>query len=311
MTLDSSLPWEKVAEPQKDFVDLDMLWYTAYELYGYTKPAKKKELSLFDGRIGVNLFTPNKNKTFINYDDYSKNNLDNLLEFTINLTPYSEHVSRFLDVYHPFMKDELDDNYIFEMNTNNLGCSCGPISYPKSGSIEICSTYTNPIGAGDGIIHEVWHQRLHALGIDFETHSKLFFTNQDDELFDSPIRKDKLRPMPAVIQAQYSYIGVTEYYKSLIDVLFHPTDSVLESKPKYTNLSTANLNSWLRASARNVYRIREGVETIRNNIKPTPDIGERFIYGYIQYANRVINQAIEQIKYYEQKFNVVYDWGVR
>ena len=31
----------------------------------------------------------------------------------------------------------------------------------------------------------------------------------------------------------------------------------------------------------------------------------------MNYADRVINTSIEQIKYYEQKFDVEYDWGVR
>ena len=310
MILDSSLPWESVAEPQKDFVDLEMLWSTADKLYGYTKPPQNKELSLFGGRVGVNLIAlPNNHKKVITQEDYSKNNLAQLLELTLSLTPYYESVSKFLDVYHPYVNDDSDN--VFEMNLSGLGCSCGPITYPKTGTIEISSTYSNPIGAGDGIIHEVWHQRMHALGIDFETHSKLFFTNDDTEVYDSPIRKDKLRPIPAIIQAQYSYIGVTEYYQSLIENLFDRKDSILTSRPKYSNLSISNLDSWLRMSARNVYRIREGVDTIAANIKPTPDIGERFIYGYMNYADRVINTSIEQIKYYEQKFDVEYDWGVR
>ena len=199
----------------------------------------------------------------------------------------------------------------YTMNLMMLGCSCGPISTPKSGTIEVSSTYYNPIGAGDGIIHEVWHQRMHALGINFETHAGLFFTNRGDELYDSPIRKDKLRPMPAVIQAQYSYIGVTEYYKTLIDQLFDPITAELDSIPKYPNLHTATLDNWLKMSARNVYRIREGSVIIRDNVKPTPNIGERFIQGYLKYSDRVITEAILQLQQYEKKFNVKYEWGPR
>lgn len=311
MHLDASLPWEKVAEPQADFVDLDMLWYTAKNLYNYQKPNHTKELTMFNGKVGVELISQNSNRTCIEQEDYFKNDLASKLELTLSLTPYAEQVSRFLDVYYPYSRDAINDDQKFELNLISLGCSCGPVSFPKMGSIEVCSTYTNPIGAGDGLIHEVWHQRMHALGIDFETHSKLFFTNEDHEVYESPIRKDKLRPMPAVIQAQYSYIGVTEYYKTLIDNLFDPAQATPESSPKFSNLHTGSLDSWLKTSARNVYRIREGVDTIMANIKPIPNIGERFIQGYINYANRVINQAIDQLKYYEQKFHVQYDFGTR
>lgn len=307
MELDKSLPWEKVAEPQSDFVDLDLIWYVAEELYQYKKKEQLSEITLLD-RIAINFNCNNEKK--IKKEDYISNDLNLLLENILKNTPYSEHISRFLDVYYPYFRNQDPDSYDFEKTGHVLGCSCGPKSFPINGSIEVCSTYMNPISAGDGIVHEVWHQRLHALGIDFETHAGLFFTNSDEEVFDSPIRKDKLRPMPAVIQAQYSYIGVTEYYKTLIDSLFRDNPSQNE-KINTPNIHSANLDSWLRASARNVYRIREGVETINSNIKPTPDIGERFMFGYMSYANRVINEAIDQLKYYENRFNVKYDWGER
>jgi hypothetical protein len=311
MQLDPLFPWEKVAEPQTDFVDLTMLWHTANQLYGYQKTAHGRELSIFDGQVGVNLTSTNSIRQLIQPAEFLENNLAELLEFTLKLTPYVDQVSKFLDVYHPYVKDFEINSDPYTMNLTMLGCSCGPITSPKLGSIEVSSTYPNPISAGDGIIHEVWHQRMHALGIDFETHAGLFFTNQDDELYDSPIRKDKLRPMPAVIQAQYSYIGVTEYYKTLIDQLFDPITAELDSEPKYPNLHTATLDNWLKLSARNVYRIREGVDTIKDNVKPTPNIGERFIQGYMNYAERVITEAIKQLQHYEHRFNVTYEWGPR
>jgi hypothetical protein len=173
------------------------------------------------------------------------------------------------------------------------------------------SSYSNSVTAGDGIIHEVWHQRLHALGIDFETHAGLFFTNTDTEVYDSPIRKDKLRPMPAVIQAQYSYIGVTEYYKTLIDKLFDSETPTPDDPPNNININATSLDSWLSLSAHNVYRIQEGVDTINANIKPTSDIGERFLLGYMNYANRVITEAIDQLRRHEMLFDKTYDWRAK
>jgi hypothetical protein len=306
MQLDKSLPWQKAAEPQPDHSDLDIIWYTANQLYNYQKPTMRSEVALFEC-VAVN-FDCGFEKNFTQ-EDYTSNELSHKLETTLNLTPYAASISKFLDVYYPYLRND-NPAYDFENFGYLLGCSCGPKSFPKDGVIAVCSTYPNPVSAGDGLVHEVWHQRLHALGIDFETHSRLLFSNADDELYESPIRKDKLRPMPAVIQAQYSYIGVTGYYTSLIDQLFDKQTAEITTKP-IAQIHKADLNNWLLVSARNVYRIREGVDTISANLKPTPDIGERFFQGYMGYANRVIDQAIDQLKYFEQKFNVQYDWGTR
>jgi len=312
MQLDKNLPWEKLAEPQTDFSDLEMIWYVADRLYQYQKPLVDSDVTMFGGRVAIKLFDDGVTRSTSNYTEYPKDkfltgNKVQLLEDTLRLTPYAEHVARFLDAYHPKINEKHDEYHSIAA----LGCQCGPVKKPADGSIEVGSSYSNPVTAGDGIIHEVWHQRLHALGIDFETHAGLFFTNADTEVYDSPIRKDKLRPMPAVIQAQYSYIGVTEYYKTLIDKLFDSETPTPTDPPNNNNINVSALDSWLSLSAHNVYRIREGVDTINANIKPTSDIGERFLLGYMNYANRVITEAIDQLKRYEMLFDKTYDWGAR
>lgn len=311
MQLDKNLPWEKVAEPQQDLSDLDMLWYVSDMLYGYKKPVATAPLTMFGGKVAIKLSNTAQShteSTYVHHDaaSFISENKAHRLEQLLKLTPYASHVAEFLDVYHPKINKKYDHHH----SQSTLGCQCGPVMKPRDGSIEVGSSYNNPVTAGDGIIHEVWHQRMHALGIDFETHSGLFFTNSDDELYESPIRKDKPRPMPAVIQAQYSYIGVTEYYKTLIDMLFGP-DALQNDQPSDLLMNTGQLDSWLTTSAFNVYRIRQGVETINKYVKPTSDIGERFMTGYMNYALRVISEAIEQLNNYEKKFHVEYNWGVR
>lgn len=310
MQLDKNLPWEKAAEPQQDLSDLHMMWYVSDLLYDYKKPRLLESVSMFDGKVAVKLddHAQTHDSTYIPHDSetFIAQNKAQRLEQLLELTPYSAHVAEFLDVYHPRINKKYDAHH----SGASLGCQCGPVKKPCDGSVEVGSSYNNPVTAGDGIIHEVWHQRMHALGIDFETHAGLFFTNAHHEVYDSPIRKDKLRPMPAVIQAQYSYIGVTEYYKTLIDVLFD-SEADRSSVPLNPDMNSSHLDAWLTLSAFNVYRIREGVDTINQYVKPTADIGERFMWGYMAYANRVITEAIAQLKKYEQKFDVEYNWGVR
>jgi len=91
-----------------------------------------------------------------------------------------------------------------------VGCSCGHWQPPETGGATVVfTTVGDPIGGAEGLVHEAGHLRLHALGVDLEAHDGRLLANAPDELHVSPIRKDKLRPMSAVLQAQYSYVWVT------------------------------------------------------------------------------------------------------
>jgi hypothetical protein len=101
MQLDKNLPWEKLAEPQADFSDLDMIWYVADRLYQYQKPPVDSEVTMFSGRVAIKLFDDGVTRSTSNYTEYPKEkfltgNKVQLLEDTLKLTPYAEHVARFL-----------------------------------------------------------------------------------------------------------------------------------------------------------------------------------------------------------------------
>lgn len=87
-----------------------------------------------------------------------------------------------------------------------LGGSCGP----GDGWGKIMVMAGNPVGYAEGVLHELGHHKLRAMGIDMEEHDGRFLLNGPDELYESGVRKDKLRPMSAVLHAHYSYLHVTE-----------------------------------------------------------------------------------------------------
>jgi hypothetical protein len=72
----------------------------------------------------------------------------------------------------------------------------------------IAGTMDSPIGLAQAVVHEVAHHKLRALGIEFESASGLIL-NSSDEVYMSPIRYDRLRPMTAVFHAQYSFTYVS------------------------------------------------------------------------------------------------------
>jgi hypothetical protein len=82
-----------------------------------------------------------------------------------------------------------------------VGSICGPGSY-GFGSIAV--TVNHHMGLAEGIVHEMAHHKLRALGVEFES-AKRIVANSTQDRFRSPIRYDCLRPMTAVLHAQYSY----------------------------------------------------------------------------------------------------------
>jgi len=87
-----------------------------------------------------------------------------------------------------------------------VGGTCGP----GNGWGEILVVSNNPVGYAEGVVHELGHHKLRALGIDMEEHDGKLLMNDPEELYESGVRKDKLRPMSAVLHAHYSYLHVTE-----------------------------------------------------------------------------------------------------
>lgn len=94
----------------------------------------------------------------------------------------------------------------------SLGCYCG--SYDDN---TVFSTINDIAGGVEGLLHEAGHLEVHNLGIHFEEWDPGTLANSPEELYESPIRKDKLRPMGAVLHAQYSYLWVLEWYNRLGD----------------------------------------------------------------------------------------------
>ncbi len=85
-----------------------------------------------------------------------------------------------------------------------LGSICG-----SNGISEVYSLVTNQVGFAEGLVHEMAHCKLRAIGIGLE-HAFHIITNKEEALYKSPIRYDKLRPMSAIIHGQYSFLHVLE-----------------------------------------------------------------------------------------------------
>lgn len=163
-----------------------------------------------------------------------------------------------------------------EWSEQGTGCSSGSnLPLVDAPWTVIYTTVFDPIGGAEGIVHEAGHLTLHALGVAFESHDGELIKNVPDELFVSPIRKDKLRPMSAVLHAHYSYVLVTA-----LDLII--ADGMDEG-------------GGLAHLVYNLPRIEEGVVTINEHAKWT-EAGEAFWSGLRNWTERTIEDAHERLE---------------
>jgi hypothetical protein len=134
----------------------------------------------------------------------------------------------------------------------------------------ICATVNNALGLAQAMVHEMAHQKLRALGVSFESASRLV-TNDPAVLLDSPIRKDRRRPMTAVFHAQYSFIHVTCLDLHMIT---GEADPVVR-------------DHLLMLLARNVPRMEAGMEELTGRVE-TDAAGSVFVAAFLAWAAEVI-----------------------
>lgn len=154
------------------------------------------------------------------------------------------------------------------------GCTCGQFS-DDWGWIYV--TADNPWGFAEGIVHETAHWKLRAFGIWFEDWTDTLLANRVDELYASPVRKDKPRPMGAVLHAQYSYVHVAAMCTALLKATPAPTQTDVD---------------W---TALQVSRITEGRATLNAHARGT-EAGEAFLAGLDAWTQDVIAEGTAAVQ---------------
>lgn len=73
----------------------------------------------------------------------------------------------------------------------------------------------DPVGLAEAFVHEMAHNKLRALGVGNE-HARLLIVNGPRELFQSPVTRVGMRPMTAVLHAEYSFVHVVQLESDLL-----------------------------------------------------------------------------------------------
>jgi len=308
----NTINWKRVARPQSDGYDSYVISSFLKDKYGWTKNKPTSEYTLCDGHVAVVSSLHYKKISDIINNIYESDYRVYLLDAyeiwdnakAARLTPYLSAwnegygmLKLFLDQFWPLIgyislhnneelikiKNATLNEVIQQVNERiSRGCSSGhynPLHHnpPLSNFVNaVYVTIESPQGCAEGIYHEVGHARLNALNLHIEQHDGRLFSNSQDELYESPIRRDKKRPLSAVIQAIYSWIIFSENDLQCAKITGNATES---AEYLITNLP----------------KIEDGLVTIRQHIRCTPE-GTAFFDGYFEWGDDVCTRARELCK---------------
>ncbi len=134
----------------------------------------------------------------------------------------------------------------------------------------VAVTVNDPVALAESIVHEMGHNKLRALGVDF-TSAKRIVTNTEGDQYKSPVRYDCLRPMTAILHAMWSYTYLTALD---VEILRASSDHAVKHRVAQQSL------------ALNLPRLDFGLDVLQSHVQ-TDEAGKQFFFGFFQWLDRV------------------------
>ena len=151
----------------------------------------------------------------------------------------------------------------------------GSMSHQPPATIgSMWATVNDPICLAQAFVHELAHNKLFALGQQFEGSGPLF-TNERGELYDSPIRLDVPRPISAVFHGVYAFLHVLS-----LDLRILGKEMLDQETRRYL----------LVLLRKNVDRVRIGLQIVAKCAKPSV-FGKGFVADTFAWAADELAQA--------------------
>lgn len=266
----NSLDWSRLAEPQADQYDTNVILQLAASA---TNPYQRRPVgtapSVFDGSVAVRYVyheLPEFESLALQYPDapLDHQNIAIAAEYVRTWPTAFTQCQQLLDSIHPALHPEMS----LESTEIYRGSLCH--SY-ESLFGTMWATIFCPLGLAEAMVHEVAHQKLRALGVSVESATAIV-GNDPSDLYVSPIIKDRLRPLSAVLHAEYSYVHVTA-----LDIAIVEAEQNLERREVMCGVLETNLA-----------RIEEGYESLRKHFIPGAH-GEEFIQSFFAWTERTID----------------------
>lgn len=255
MCEDLALDWSRVAEPQLD----------SYDLFAFSGALAKRRCSssnhshFFEGAVcAIDLTDELACRTgFVSAPLYH--------------LPMAIELLRCWPVVHkafPVLVDTIVPVAIPGLDTrSSTGSSSTHLqSYPRT----VFVTTFDAIGTATALVHEMAHLKLHSIGIHIEESASLIL-NDASELFESPVRKDKGRPMQAILHAAYAFAHIA-------DLLIH-----IMGGDAYISVDTPHAMMLYRSLS----KLEPAIAVLRTHVR-TDRRGSDLLAGFLNWGDRVM-----------------------
>jgi HEXXH motif-containing protein len=276
--------WRRMVEPQPDHYDTAMTLRlagettTALRPQPYRRTAPAREPTIFDGSVAVRHvyrelpeFCAGLGASEGNFLDAPTDhpNLRRAAELIRCWPTVFEQCQQLLEAVHPAIDVRIP------FRTNDLYRGSNSHSYERRFGT-LWATIHCQFGLANAVVHEMAHQKLRALGVSVESAMRIV-ANDPTERYESPVIKDRLRPMMAVLHAEYSFLYVTELELHIVRSMAPgPTRRAL-----------------MAVLATNRGRISQGLAVLRRHLRTDAEGGE-FAEALFRWADRLIAEAAPQ-----------------
>ncbi len=292
-----ALDWYRLAKPQDDDYDMNALFELEFKRKQWQKYVAKTPYTLAHGGIAV---YPGANPNAGAHISLGPNTepcdlSDITLEWIQTINPFVDTwtrgvygLGRFVDEFWTWKTvrgNPKMDRYPFAPNSGHKGCLNLPyhVLYATIDNLVEGQSVPNPHGVAQGLYHEYGHMRLFAMGIEIETHNDRLLLNGPDELYKSPVRYDKLRPMSAVLHGLYAWLMFTENDYQLYQAgVITPSHNLTPVEELY------------RCTAHNIPKIKAGVAEVKQFGRFTSE-GQDFVRGIYDWADDLVARCTQAL----------------
>jgi hypothetical protein len=260
---ESEIDWRRIAQPQGDQYDT-LIALEFGKQSGYIREGIGNDPTFFDGQVAIR-----EDPSTLHFPD------------CIPAEPNHPNVTKGCDLlrlWQPVFKQFqlLIESVAIVRYTPHptdlvVGSICGS---GNKGFGTIAATINHHVGFAEALVHEMAHHKLRALGVQFEG-SERIIKNPPDQKFHSPIRYDCLRPMAAVLHAQYSYT-----YVSALDIKI--ISAAIDQERDYA-IAKGSLAS-------NLPKLEFGLQVIQDNAT-LDSAGNNFIEGLIDWSKQIFRDG--------------------
>jgi HEXXH motif-containing protein len=145
----------------------------------------------------------------------------------------------------------------------------------------VAASVDSPVGFAQAIVHEMAHHKLRGLGIEVNA-ARALIINDSSQLFQSPIRYDCLRPMAAVLHAQYSFT-----YVSMLNISVVASGIAVDGEDSEA--------AALYFLSRHIPKLEFGMSVIEKNIQ-VDSPGRAFLDGYVAWFRQVVELGSNKLR---------------